>query len=183
LSPTLAKEGKATYEGLGLILLGDFGDSYSEKLKNIYIANPWNVVTMFKDDLASKKIGPLICENLSRNKSEFQKHLLSLFLVQERPLEWYNELFNFMNLLHRNSFILGGLFDALNKEIKEGFISTTDELIKLKELMKIVIAKHKYGPKDKVKEIPMNMTINEANKLPIDKIIASGSDKKPFKSR
>jgi len=88
-----------------------------------------------------------------------------------------------MNLLHRNSFILGDIFSQLEKEIRMGFVSNA-ELKELKELMDIVFAKHKYGPKaseGKVKPIPTNMTINEMNELPIDKIIALRKDKKSFK--
>ena len=43
----------------------------------------------------------------------------------------------------------------------------------LKELGNIVVAKHKNAPKVKISEIPKNMTINEKNKLQIDKISAS----------
>jgi hypothetical protein len=187
LSPTLAKEGEAAYEGFGLTLLGDWGETYSERLRNIYIANPHNVVGLVKDDLSSKKIGPLIFENLNSNSSEVQRLLLSLFLIQERPLEWHKEVFNFMNLLHRNSFLLGNIFDVINHEIKTGFVhDASDDLRKLKELVNIVIAKKTYGPKlskDNVKAIPQNMTINEINKLQIDKIVTVGKAKKYVKPR
>ena len=180
LSPTLAQKGRAAYEGFSLILSGDIEGSEPERLKKIYIANPFNVVNYLKDDISSKKIGPLIFENLKKNTSEIQKHFLSLFLIKERPIGWQNELFEFMNLLHRNSFLLGDLYNALDNEIKKGFVSDND-LMKLKKIVCIVVAKHKYAPKTKIKEIPMNMTINKMNKLPIDKILASGKSPKFIK--
>jgi hypothetical protein len=77
------------------------------------------------------------------------------------------------------------LSDAIEKEIKNEFFSDADELTKLRELLCICIAKHEYGPKtskDKIKLIPVNMTINDVNKLPIDKILSVGRDKKGLKS-
>ena len=145
------------------------------------MSNPYNVVNFFRNDLSSKKIGPLICENLKNNNSILQKSLLSIFLIQERPLDWNSELFNFMNLLHRNSFILGNLSYILNLEITEGFVSESD-LIKLKELLFIPLAKRKYSPKNEVKEIPTHMIINETNKLEIDKIMAVGKAETAIKS-
>lgn len=176
LSPTLAKSGRATYEGFGLILSPSFEGSFSEKLKNIYTANPYNVVNYLKDDISSNKIGPIVFENLKNNASEIQKHFISLFLVSEKPDGWYNHLYDHMNLLHRNSFYLGDIASALEKEINRGFISDKDAN-NLKQLVSIIVAKHKNAPKisRKNKEaIPNQMTLNKKNRLPIDKIIASG---------
>jgi predicted MPP superfamily phosphohydrolase len=180
LSPTLAKEGRVAYEGLGLTLLGDFGESSAERLKQIYLSMPFNVVNIFKDDLSSKKMGPLVFDSLKNNISEIQKHQLSLFLIYERPTDWNKELFEFMNLLHRNSFYLGDLCNTLENEIEIGFVSD-DEILQLKKLIQIVVAKHRYGPKHKIKKIHANMTISEKNRLPVDVIIASGKDRKLLK--
>jgi hypothetical protein len=172
LSPTLAHEGKAVYEGLGLTLIdGHFEGTFSEKLKKIYIANPYNVVTYLKDDLSSKKLGSLLFENLYSNPSEIQKHLLSLFIIKERPIGW-SKIFDFMNLLHRNSFILSCLYDAIDNEIKKGFASKS-EITELKKLASIVVAKHNNAPKRKTVEIPKGMTINAKNELKIDMIFAA----------
>lgn len=180
LSPTLARKGKATYDGLHVFLLGDFEDSCTDRLKTIIQANPYNVVAYFKDDLSSMKMGPLVDECLNNNDSEIQKHFLSLFLIRERPLGWYKELFTFMNLLHRNSFLLGDLYSSIDDEIEKGFVSD-DDLLELKKLVYVVVAKHDNAPKQKLTEIPKNMTINERNRLPIDKILASRKSKKSLK--
>ena len=85
-----------------------------------------------------------------------------------------------MNQLHRNSFILGNLYNSMKNEIEKGFVSENDSN-ELKRLVNIVVAKHEYAPKIKISEIPKGMTINEINKLPIDKIIAAGKGQKSFK--
>ncbi len=50
--------------------------------------------------------------------------------------------------------------------------------MELKKLVNIVVAKHENAPKVKISEIPKNMTINEKNKLQIDKINASRKSQK-----
>ena len=55
LSPTLAQNGSAIYDGLHVLLLDDFDDC-SDRLDSILRSNPHNVVTHFKDDLSSMKM-------------------------------------------------------------------------------------------------------------------------------
>ena len=131
-----------------------------------------NVVNYIKDDISSNKIGPIFFNNLSDNPSILQKHFISLFLIKEKPDGWYNQLFDYMNLLHINSFYIRDLYSAVTNEIKNGFLSDT-ELLNLKNLTLIVNAKLKYAPKGKTKSIPKNMIVNKKNELPIDKILAS----------
>ena len=172
LSPALADSGKVTYDGFNLILGEEFTGSFIEKLKSIYLANPMNVVNYIKDDISSNKIGPIFFNNLSDNPSILQKHFISIFLIKEKPDGWYNQLFDYMNLLHINSFYIRDLYSAVTNEIKNGFLSDT-ELLNLKNLTLIVNAKLKYSPKGKTKSIPKNMIVNKKNELPIDKILAS----------
>ena len=179
LSPTLAQKGNALYEGLHVLLArNSFKGSDYEKLKAIYLAIPYNIVTYFKDDLSSMKMGPLVFECLNNNnESELQKHFIALFLIMERPVDWPQQLFDFMNLLHRNSFLLSDLQSSIDNEMKNGFISD-DDVRQLKKLKSIVVAKYEYAPKSKVTQIPKDMTINKANKLQLDKILASGRKQK-----
>lgn len=176
LSPTLAKRGRAIYDGFGLLLDESFEGSFEEKLKAIYLANPYNVVRIFKDNLSSKKIGPILFNNLNNNASEIQRYFIALFLIYERPDGWFEEVLNYMNLLHSHSYYLGNICNSLEHEIKNGFISD-NEFGKLKVLEAIVVAKHKSAPKSKIDQIPSDMIINEKNKLHIDTILAAGKPK------
>lgn len=182
LSPALAKKGSATYDGLYVFLAGEFEGSPTNKMKAIFRAIPNNVVDHLKDDLSSTKMGPLVVDCLESCKSIMQKHFLCLYLIKERPEGWNDELFTFMNLLHRSSFILGDLYTLITDETEKGFVSRNDSQ-GLKKLLKIVAAKHKYGPKGRVTEIPKDMTINEENKLSIDKILAIGKSHKSISGR
>lgn len=176
VSPTLARRGSAIFDGLRITLCEGFDGSYPEKLKAIFLANPDNVVSIFKDDISSQKIGPLLFESMENNSSEIQRHFISLFLLQEKPDGWHKELFEHMNILHKNSFYLGNLSIRLKTEIKYGF-NSSKELSDLKDLNAIVVAKHpskRINSKHKTKTIPKNLTMNKKNKLPIDKIRAAG---------
>ncbi len=112
------------------------------------------------------------------NCTDIQKHFISIFLIKERPTGWYKLLFDFMNLLHRNSFFLGNLYNTIRYEVEKGFVPQ-DELKELKKLMSIVAAKIDYSRKAKITTIPKNMVINKKNMLPVDKILAKA--KKPNK--
>lgn len=179
VSPILAMKGKVSYDGWGLLLDETFNGTVKEKLKSVYLCIPSNVVNFLKDDISSKKIGPLFYEILENNYPELHRHFISLFLIKEKPIDWQKKLFNYMNLLHRNSFYLGNLNSELSEELKIGFI-TKEERSELKKLRSIVVAKHKYAPKHGKKRVPNNMAINQKNILPIDKILASQDKNRKF---
>lgn len=171
ISPVLARDGFVFYDGWSLSLKGDITGTYDERLKNVYLSIPKNVVNYFKDPLSSKKLGPLVIEKLINNNSQLQQHLITIFLIRDRPFDWHNDLFEFINSLHRNSFFLADVHQTIMEEIKEGFASD-EEIHKLKLLLKIISSKHMQLSKSKLKKIPEDMIVNENNKLPVDKILA-----------
>jgi hypothetical protein len=171
LSPALADIGQVSFDGFGLILGEEFTGSPMEKLKKIYLANPSNVVNYLKDDISSNKIGPVFYYKLNNNSSILQRHFISLFLIKERPDGWYKEMFEYINLLHINSFYIGNLFSALTGEMKNGYLSETEKG-NIKNLMSIVNVKFDSAPKAKKKTISSSEVVNKKNELPIDKIYA-----------
>lgn len=171
ISPTLAKEGSAWFDGMNVVLSSEFEKIKEDKLLCIYLANPNNIVRYFKDELTSNKIGPLIYQNIYKNKSQLQILLILHFLITERPEGWNKVLYSFMNLSHRNSFFLGSLFKLINKQLAIGFISQDDES-KLNLLNTIVRAKYRTSSKKVPRSIKPEMIVNKVNKLPLDKIVA-----------
>lgn len=181
LAQTLAQKGHANYDGFGLILSKGFDGSHQEKLKGILLAGPFNVVHYLKDDLSSGKIGPLVYSLLTSDIDNIQKHFLAHFLVRERPEGWYKPVYEYMNLLHRNSFYLWDLSNALNSELALGF-TTRNEQDHLKDLTEIVVAKHVGGSRKRalnMKNLALGQAISTRNKLPIDKIRAAARRKSP----
>lgn len=186
LAPTLASRGHAAYDGFALILGEGFDGSYQKRLRDILLWGPFNIVRYLKDDLSSGKIGPLVAALLAEHINDVQKHFLAHFLIRERPEGWYQTVFEYMNLLHRNSFYLWDLSGAVNSELKLGF-ATDVEKRQLKLLAEVVVAKHVEGPRKRSsdqKTLSRGQAISTRNRLPIDKIRAaakrqsSGTQKK-----
>lgn len=181
LAPTLAQRGHAAYDGFGLILSEGFDGSYQKKLKDILLWGPFNVVQYLKDDLSSGKIGPLVTTLLKSNINNIQKQFLAHFLIRERPDGWYQPVYEYMNLLHRNSFYLWDLLTVTELELELGFTTDTERQ-HLKMLTDVVFAKHVEGPRKRStnqKSLPSGQAINKNNRLPIDKIRAAAKKKSP----
>lgn len=181
LAPTLAQRGQAAYDGIRLILGEGFDGPYEKKVKEILLVGPLNVVRYLKDDLSSGKIGPLVAALLAGNSADIQKHFLAHFLVRERPEGWYKAVSEYMNLLHRNSFYLWDISNAVDSELKLGF-TTPEEEHQLKWLTEVVVAKHVEGPRkkgSKMERLRPGQAISPTNKLPIDKIRAAGRKTSP----
>jgi len=175
LAPTLARRGHAAYEGFGLILDESFKGVDEEKLKQIILSGPFNIVRFLKDDLSSGKIVPLVAKVLQGSITALQKHFLSHFLIRERPEGWHAAVYEHMNRLHMRSFYLWDLYNTVDNEMSIGF-TTKEERVELLKLVDIISAKHADGPPatgGKAKEIPEGRMISKANKLPIDKIRAA----------
>lgn len=146
LSPILASRGYAAFEGTGFILAGDWGDTFDKRLSRILQCNPTNVVGYFKDYLYSNKMGPLLYDNLDNEMNPIRKHELALFLVFERPNGWKEQIAKYISSVHKNSFYLYDIFNALRSQYKFSFASNK-ELSEMKYLIKMGIAKHLHGIK------------------------------------
>jgi hypothetical protein len=180
MSPMLAIKGRFNFEGFGLFLDDNFVGTLNEKFKQIYLANPKNVINFLKDDISSKKIGPLFEKVLNDRRSDLQSHLVCLFLIKEKPTGWVDILFDYMNLLHPNSFYLGDITREIENELKNCF-NTDEDCFGLKKLGQLIMAKHKYSSKRHKNENLKNV-ISENNKLQIDKIL-SQNDNSYFKKQ
>lgn len=146
LTPILASKGYAAFEGAGFILAGDWGGTFEQRFNRIIQANPTNVVGFFKDYLYSSKMGPLLYDNLRKEKNALRRHGLALLLVFERPNGWKDEIVNYISSVHKNSFYLFDIFNALRSQYKFSFASSK-ELAEMKHLIKMGIAKHHKGIK------------------------------------
>ena len=144
LGPILAEKGRVEYDGQGFILSGDFGEDKDERLTRIFLANPFNVIGMFKDDLYSEKIGPLLYDAIQNESDNMIKHLLSLFLISERPNRWNKHIENYISKISKNSFYLLDTVNYLRGRYRYDFASDHD-LSSMKALLKMGYAKHEFG--------------------------------------
>jgi hypothetical protein len=173
LSPLLAREGRAKHDGWSLRLGEGFSEDLDQRFNEIIIATLVNVVRLLRDDLASKKITPLLHACFQVTDSKLQKHMLATFIATVRPIGWYEETLNYINLLHPRSYYLGDILGTLTSEVRLGDLEQGEEG-SLKKLTGAILSKREYAPKvsDKsAKEIAPNSVLSEENKLPIDQLM------------
>jgi len=144
LGPVLADKGRAEYDGQGFILNGDFGTDKNERLQTIFLCNPLNVVEMFKDDLYSEKIGPLLYDAVTSETDRTTKHFLMLFLISERPRNWKKYIEDYISTIPRDSFYLMDTVGYLQVRYQFDFASDS-ALNSIRSLLKIGYAKHEFG--------------------------------------
>ena len=102
---------------------------------------PTNIVRIFKDDLFSMKIGPLLIDKANYETNSLLKHEIMLLLIAERPKKWREVVDNYIVSLDKNSFFLSDTLSVLNFNID--YKATEIEVLQtLKMLAKKCRAKH-----------------------------------------
>ncbi|MFE2148359.1 hypothetical protein ACFXA3_42780, partial [Streptomyces sp. NPDC059456] len=144
LSPRLAINGTAAFEGQGFVLGGNFGKTEEQRIKSLFLSNPNNIVNLFTDDLFSNKIAPLLYDALSSESDPLIKHDLMLLIIYERPKDWKKHVEEYIYSLPKNSFYLFNTVLALRKTYKFDFATAT-ELNEIRLLLKTGYAKHEFG--------------------------------------
>jgi len=152
LTPRLASEGMAAFEGQGFILEGNFGESIDAKIKAIFLANPNNIVRLFADDIYSNKIAPLLYDAIDSELDPLIAHDLVLMFIFERPNNWKKFVEDYINSLPKNSFYLYNTVLALQNTYKYDF-ATPSELSDIRLLLKTGYAKHQFGKKPSLLEM------------------------------
>lgn len=146
LAPILADKGTVTFEGHSFYLLGDFGDSFDKRVNLIIQVNMTNVVGIFKDDIYSSKIAPLLYEHFNNEKDPNKKHQIALLLIFSRPKDWRKNIENYVVSLQKNSFYLYDTYNALRAKYNYDFASE-EEIREMTYLIKMCFAKHEFGTK------------------------------------
>lgn len=99
---------------------------------------------MFRHDLFSNKIGPLIFDGIDSETDDLIKHMLILLLISEMPLDWKKHVEDYIATVPKNSFYLANTVTRLGNMYRYAFASET-ELSEIKYLMKMGYAKHEFG--------------------------------------
>ncbi len=144
LSPALAKNNYASFDGLGFVLCGFKDIDVDEKIKKIILCNPSFVVKLFKDDLFSPKSAPLLYDAIKSESNKLIKHELILLLVFGRPKEWKKHLKDYITNLPRNSPYLLDVLNLLRNRCKYDF-ATPNEISEMGNLLKMCYAKHEFS--------------------------------------
>ena len=107
---------------------------------------PTNVVSWYKDDIFSQKIGPLLIEKFSGELDDIKKHELVLLLIEQRPRGWKVPLKKYIVASTKNSFYLCDVMMRLHRQYEYSY-ATPHELKDIEYLIKMSAAKHFYGTK------------------------------------
>lgn len=144
ISPIMAAKGRASFEGAGFELSGDFGNTFEERMTRILQALPTNVVGYFQDELYSPKIAPLLYDSFKKETNELLKHQQALLLIFKRPNGWKPHIENYISSINKNSYYLYDTVNALRAKYRFDFASK-EELQEIKYLIKLGLAKHEFG--------------------------------------
>lgn len=168
IAPVLASDGSATIEGASFVLRGFFGNTDEQKRKMLLLVNLRNVVGLFRDDIYSSKIGPLLYDQLNNEKDALKKHLIALLIIFERPRNWKNHIQDYIVSLSKKSFYLFDTVKVLQARYRYDFASS-GTLKEIEYLIKMGLAKHEFGDKkpglDKIKRISNNVLPNREDDL------------------
>lgn len=146
LAPLLADKGRVEFEGASFCLAEDcfnINDPIEKRIA-VLLAAPTNVVNIFKDDIYSVKIAPLLINKAFRESNTLLKHELMLLIIAERPLKWYETIDTYIINLDKNSFFLSDVLETLNINI-DYKVTEPKEVKLLNILAKKCIAKHLYN--------------------------------------
>lgn len=157
LSPILASEGYAAFEGQAFRLKGNFGETPLEKLHNILLCIPFNIVKFNKDDIYSQRMAPLLTNQLENEENDFKKHILALITIHQRPRGWHKLIENYIKKVKHDSFYLLDIHNCLRTQYKYSF-ANKNSLSEIEHLIKLSMAKHTTGvelPGEKyIKKVP-----------------------------
>jgi len=156
ITPLLALKGSAIFDGTLFRLDASFGEKPIDRLINLIENIPYNIVNIFKKDIFSHKMGSLLFDCINNENNELNKHELILLLIYERPVNWKEQLVDYIISLPVDSFYLYNTIDILKMEYSYSF-APKHTLNEIGFLVKMGLAKHTFKVKkpgmDKITKI------------------------------
>lgn len=147
LSPLLARDRQAIYEGIHFSLSSGFDKHHGEELwYRIMATIPYNVVNFHEKDLSSARIAPLLSRFMENNESDIGRFIVASCLIRQRPKGWTETVRKYVSGLDKNAFFLARTLEEAKREYRYGFCSSKQKK-DLEDLMGIIIAKHEIGVK------------------------------------
>ncbi|BBA70049.1 metallophosphoesterase [Geobacter sulfurreducens] len=147
VSPVLAMNKSAVFEGMGFCLDKSFDDKQDkERWQSIMTVIPDNVVNWFQEDIFSKKLGALLGDYATTQRGKLGELFIMLIMAKQRPPGWEKEIEQFIVREKKNSFYLFRVYDTLYGQYRASF-TTERTRQQLRKLAAMSIAKHKTGSK------------------------------------
>jgi hypothetical protein len=159
--PVLTSQGYADYDGLNFYLGKGFSNNEQTRFLEILSSIPGNVMSLAKDDLYSRKMGPLLIDQLeNRGIGDIGRHEMVLLLIDKRPRDWEKQVNRYIAKCEKNSFYLYDVYCRLRTQYRYGYASA-QTLLEIEHLIKVVATKHVTGER-----LPGEKTINKTNLKP-----------------
>lgn len=147
LIPPLADSGHAVFDGAGFYLVSGFSDDKEERFMQILTELPTNVVSWYRDDIFSQKMGPLLIQHLKHEDDHIRRHQLVLLLIFQRPRGWKGEVQRYITENGKNSFYLNDVQRRLRLQYMYSYASK-NELKDIAYLIKMASLKQLRGAKN-----------------------------------
>ena len=129
MAPALAKDSEAGYDGFNLYLadgFSKFDKDINQKLIQIIVNIPNNILRWYKDDLYSVKLADLLFERVKNEPNPIIRHLLVGLIIRERPSNWDNIVKVYLSQNDSKSFYFGDTIDSLKEMYVKGALSEQD---------------------------------------------------------
>lgn len=143
MAPALARDSKAGYDGFNLFLT----DSYSkydndpkQKLIQIIVNIPNNILRWYKDDIYSAKLADIIYDKIKSESNPVIKHILIGMIIREQPAKWDDVVIKYLSDVDAKSFYFGDTIDSLKEMYACGVLSDQN-LAKTKSLILLAYTK------------------------------------------
>lgn len=140
LSPLLAEQGRAYFEGMNF-WLDDSWDREKLSFEHVLWAIPFNIATWYQEDIFSKKMGTLFARFISSHPGSLEEALIIMVMIAQRSPGWDRAVDAFIDRSTKNSFYLHQTFSLLFSEFKTA-ITTEKVRQQLRRLAAKSIAKH-----------------------------------------
>lgn len=160
--PLLAQRGYAAYDGMGFALGAGFGTEDNERFMNILTCIPSNIMRWNRDDIYSRKMGPLLIDRIHQDDvGVLEKHELILLLIDTRPRDWEKIVQTYITDSAKDSFYLMDVYNALRVQYRMGYFpnSTTQNTVEF--LIKMAAVKHVTGEKRPSEKSVKGLTLDE----------------------
>ena len=151
LSPGLTKFQRASFLDFNVMLGGGFElvkDDPQKLFEAIVRANPENVVRLFKDDLASERLGSLCNEYIENTCDSLSEYLMAHFLVATRPKGWSESLRVLINRQNQESYFLFDIRVFMSYVYQYASMSNRDAN-EMKDILEHILAKHYLNNMDR----------------------------------
>lgn len=153
VSPIFAKQGYIQLPEYGFKLTEDFDDlDENERTIRIITTIPFNLTSMFCNDLFSSKLAPVYINQLKEDHNRINRHFIATLIIFKQPDGWREAIISYINSLGKDSYYLGTIIDLIVHILYSGNLEDSDKRI-MQFLLKTAMFKSETGRMPSPKEI------------------------------